>query len=572
MADLTLPAPARLPVEVEHHLQRLRAQTIRRYTRTDVMQWLCDHTTINGLPFSMVNHEYQLRIGSDESQELAVRKCSQVGLSELSIRLALGLAAVMEHYQIIYTFPTASFSSKYVKTRIDPVIQGSPYLRAATSGGEAVDSSEVKRIGQNYVYFNGAATGNAAISVAADCLIHDELDFSDPIIISQYTSRLTHSPHKNRLVLSTPTVPDGPIDKAFQLSRRYWNVCRCNHCSHSFVPDYYAHVKIPGFDRPLDEITKSNLHTTRYQEAVLLCPKCGKAPSLQPEHREWVCENPDEKFVTAGYQVQPFDAPNLISLPNLIKTSTEYVRAVDFKNFSLGLPAEDNMSGITEEDLNRISYQSEGSPFSYHVLGADMGLTCHVMIGGVDEQGRLHVVHMERVPVAEFRRRYVELCQMYRVTTKVIDTQPYVETVLNLQGTDPGLFGAVFSTRRGLELYDVKVREEDQEQGTMSLRQVDISKAKTLDKLLDDLRSGSLLVRRGAEWPVFVTQMRSSKRSQLTLRDGEMQSTWVKTDGNDHYHMALLYVWVASQMRWVKAGNLPGVNIGVQKFRLKNPL
>ncbi len=29
----------------------------------------------------------------------------------------------------------------------------------------------------------------------------------------------------------------------------------------------------------------------RYEEAVLLCPHCGKVPILQPEHREWVVEN-----------------------------------------------------------------------------------------------------------------------------------------------------------------------------------------------------------------------------------------------------------------------------------------
>lgn len=558
-------------VDILHHLQRLRAQTVDEYKRTDLMKWLCDNTTIGGLPFSTKDHEYQERIGSDDAREIVVRKCSQVGISELSIRIALGLAAIMRNYHTIYTFPTATFSAKYVKTRVDPVIQGSSFLRAATSGGEAVDSSEVKKIGDNYVYFNGAATGNAAISVAADNLIHDELDFSDQVIISQYTSRLTHSRHKNRLVLSTPTVPDGPIDKEFRLSRRHWNICKCNHCSHYFVPDYYEHVKVPGFDDSLEKLTKENLHKTRYKEAQLLCPKCGKVPSLQPQYRGWVCENPDDDFLANGYQVQPFDAPNLIALPSLIETSTKYERVVDFKNFSLGLPAEDSMSGMSREELERC-LTDEGTGFSYHVLGADMGLTCHVVIGGVDQSGKYHVVHMERVPVDQFRKRYVELCTQYRVTVKVIDTQPYVETVLNLQSHDSGLFGALFSSRRGIDLFDVKKREADDEMGVLSLRQVDISKGRVMDKLLDEIHEGNVLFKKSGEWEVFVRQMRSMKRTTATLRNGEFQSSWVKTDGNDHYHMALLYFWVAAQMRFMSFSTPTALNMGVRAFQMKRSL
>lgn len=559
-----------LPMEARQHIDRVLNRTIQKMGRSDLVRWVEENTFINSRRYSTKDHEYQARIMSDLSPEIVIRKCSQVGLSEASIRMSLALVAVMDHYNVIYTFPSATFASKYVKTRVDPVISTSPYLRAATTGGGSVDSSEVKRIGENFLYFNGAAASNAAISVAADCLIHDEVDFSDQVILSQYTSRLTHSPYKHKIKLSTPTVPNGPIDTDFNDSRRFWNFCKCNHCGHQFVPDYYEHVKVPGWDRSLAEITKSNFHKLDINGAQLLCPKCFKAPSLQIEHREWVCENPSESHVAAGYQVQPFDAPNLITLPSLIKTSVDYLRRADFDNFSLGLPAEDDMSGLTEADLEAIGFNSAGENFTTHVIGADMGAICHIVVAGIGRQQEVVVVHMEQVPLHNFKTRYTELRKQYRVNVKVIDTMPYVETVLSLQDGDDGLYGAVFSTSKSMDLYDVRVRDSDEDRGVMTLRQVSVSKHKALDVLMDHVRSGEIKIVKTSEWETFKAQMTDMRRALIPQRDGETISNWVKTKkGNDHYHHALLYTWLAAQIRGVGRGHRLAYAPGIHTPKLK---
>jgi hypothetical protein len=557
--------------EVEmQHLARLEGATIRRLQMRDLPRWMEKNMTILGRAWSFDKHEYQERILSDDSREVIIRKCSQVGISEISIRMALGLAALMPAYAVLYTFPTATFAQTYVKTRVDPVILGSPFLRAAVSSN--VDSAEVKQIGAHgWVYFKGAQAGNAAISVAGDHLIHDELDFSDTKIIDQYHSRLTHSPYKRKTKLSTPTLPNGPIDKAFQQSRRHWLVVKCCHCGHHFIPDYYEHVKIPGYNNDLRLISKDNLHTIRYNEAQLLCPHCGKQPDLGPAHREWICENPGDNYVAVGYQVQPFDAPSLITLPFLVDASTQYERRVDFDNFNLGKPAEDKDNGLTKDDLERCGVQLLTSPFSTHVLGGDMGLLCRLFIGNITDSGELLLVHVEQVPIQNFKKRYRELCAQYRCTVKVLDSQPYVETVMSLQEEDANLYGAFYVKKEKLELWDTSTREENLEQGKLAMRQVQINKNKALDMLMDDIRNEErpmILIKKTEDWQKVVDQCTDMKRVKKLTDDNEFINVWVKSDAkNDHFHNALLYTWVAAKLRGMAVGAFEAAMMGVSTFK-----
>lgn len=559
---------------VKYHISRVEGATTKRLKMRDLPQWVEENTTINGRPYRFKDHEYQQRIMADESQETVIRKCSQVGISEMSIRMALGLARLMPAYSTIYTFPTATFAQKYVKTRVDPVIEGSDDLKAALS--HDVDSSEVKRLGRyGYVYFGGAASSNAAISVMADHVIHDELDFSDMEVISQFHSRLTHSTWKRKTKLSTPTVPGGPIDHEFQHSKRWWNMVKCSCCNHTFVPDYYQHVHIPGYGRgeALRKISKDNLHTIRYKEAVVICPKCDRLPSLQPEHREWICENPSENYLATGYQVQPFDAPNLISTPYLVESSTQYERRTDFDNFALGRPAEDADSGLQPSDLDAAKIEMDKkSPFVTHCIGADQGLLCRIMVGGVTQEGQIIVVHTEQVPVQNFRKRYRELQVEYRIISKVVDSQPYVETVMALQEEDPNLYGAFFVRRDKLELFVTHTREENIEEGKTAMRDVQINRNKVLDMVMEEVRSGNIKIRADENWEDVKAQCTDMKRVKMLNSENEFVFNWVKSaKKNEHFFMALAYLYVAVKLRGTAQGLGGGVGaFGVHRFKLSD--
>ncbi len=529
------------------HIERLRQAVLERFSAGTVSKWIKEKTYLRGERVSFKGREYQQRILDDESQEVCVKKPSQVGISEMSVRMALALANIVPYYTLAYTLPTAGFASVFAKTRLDPVIAECETAKEALD--PILNNSEVKAFGSSYIYFRGCAAGNAAISIPVDHVIHDEIDFSDQEVLSQYESRLTASPYKRKTKLSTPTIPDYGISKEFKNSRRFFNLVKCDHCNHTFQPDYYKHVKVPGFDRHLDEIKKNHLPHIQWEKAALLCPKCGKVPDLTPKHREWVQENPGENHVAAGYQVTPWDAPGIVTAASLVKTSTNYVRVQDFRNFGLGLEMDDVEASLAKEEMNALFVQGEGySPM--RVMGLDLGLTCHLMIAEVGLDGSLLVVHAERIPVGDLRRRVPELSLRWNCSVQVSDALPYTETVIVMQANMPNLYGAVFVRSKNLELFNIKQQDDNERTGKELIRQLNVNRDLALDAYMDAIRSGMIAFKSMPEQAEIVDHHTDMRRVKIFDDAKEMRFTWQKSaTGNDHYHFAGLYTYIASRLK-----------------------
>lgn len=532
------------------HLNRIKTAVLKRHSAASIARWITENTTYAGQPYSYADHEYQERILSDTSQDVAVRKCSQVGLSECSARMALSLVNVISPYTVAYTLPTAHFAGTFAKTRIDPVIEGSKAMRDAIH--KTADNNEVKRFGDSFLFIRGAASSNAPISIPCDHLVHDEVDFCDQETLSQYTSRLTHSKWKRTTKLSTPTLPGFGVDKDFQGSRRHWNLVKCNHCGQWFMPDYYKHVKVPDFSGDLREINKQTLTKIKWEEAFLFCPHCGKEPSLQPEYREWVCENPTENHVCAGYQVTPFDAPNIIKPSYLIKASTTYDRIQDFQNFNLGLPAEDKEATLTRDDFEGVFIRDfPGSAYAY-VMGVDVGNIYHFTVGAVDAWGDIFVVHTEQVPMGRAKARYFELRQEYRVVCTVIDSGPHAETVMSIQEQDFNCYASVYMRSRSVLTHTVVEKEDKPDEGQAFLRQVNVNRSRAFDAYMNFIRENHLKIRESEEKESIILHHTDMKRVKVYDNDsGEMQYSWQKSTGVDHYHHSFLYMWVAAKIKGV---------------------
>lgn len=558
-----------LDTTTRNHLERLKSQTTDRFSVSQAPEWICKNTTINGLPFSFKDHEYQEKILSDASQDVVIKKCSQVGLTEASIRQALALCAIQPHYTLIYTLPTATFASNVMTTRVDPVIRTSSYLSDLID--RSTDNAGVKQLGDSFLYMKGSASGNAPISIPADHLIHDEIDFSDLAIIEQYQSRLTHSPHKRKTKLSTPTQPNFGIDKEFQESRRHFNMIKCCHCNHYFIPSYYDHVHIPGYTGSLEDVTRRTITNLRWQEATMLCPSCGKEPSLQLEHREWVCENPTENYVAVGYQVSPFDAPNIISIPYLVEASTKYDRRSQFINFNLGLAVQDSESSLMEKELRAAIIEQQTLSGVSYVMGIDMGITCHIVIMACLPDGTVLIVKCEQVHHTKIVDRRQELARIYWPRMTVVDALPYTETVYRMQGHDRNLFAAVYVNKNSIETHSVADREEDRDDATEELKQVNVNRNKAFDALMDSIRQGNVKKMQDETDDEWVRQLQDMKRIEKFTAAQELEHVWSKSrDGEDHYHHATLYAWVASKMLGVsrhRIGRLPALRTFKRKIK-----
>lgn len=548
------------------HMQRLRAGANQAQALSEVSRWIAENTYLGGNPFSFSGHEYQERILNDTSRDIVIRKCSQVGISELAVRRSLALCGMIRNFTCIYTLPTAHFAATLMKTRVNPVIQSSPYLRELVSD---IDNVEVKQIGGSFLYLKGSASGNAPISIPCDCLVHDERDFSDPLILSQYTSRLSHSKHKMRFNLSTPTLPGKGIDHDFSRSRRHFMFVKCSCCGHHFVPSYYDHVRIPGFNGELLDISKRNLHTTKFTEAFVECPNCGGKPSLLPDYREWVLENPDDNHVAAGFQVSPFDAPTIVSPAYLVEASTNYSAQADFVNFALGLPFFSSEAVLAPEEI-RACITRERFVGGAHVMGVDLGKTCHIVVASVSWDGALQIVHTEEVMLQKLRERYTDLRIKYRVRSAVIDSLPYTDTVLALQAIDQNLWASVYTQSRGVDLFTVKQRDEDAESGIQQLRQINVARDRTFDALMAFIRSGQFSKFSDDNDDIFVAHCTDMRRvKDWNPVRSEMAFKWVKSeDGEDHFWFALSYAFLAKHILGTSVGNSASLPL-LSTFKLK---
>lgn len=550
------------------HLERLQAATSGRYTLANIPEWIIRNTKLKGETWSFKDHEYQLQILLDPSRDKVIRKCAQVGITELSLREVLAILRILPGITIIYTMPTANSAEKLVKTRVDLIIAESKDLSFAVSSD--VNSTEIKQFDTSFAYFNGTFGQNQAISVPADMVVHDELDFSNQSVLTTYESRLKHSSYKLRRAFSTPTLPKHGICAKFENSRRHFNFCKCNHCNEWFYPDYYGQVRIPGWAEPLDKVTAENLHTLRWREAALFCPKCHKQPSLQPKHRNWVQENPGDMHEAAGYAISPFDAPNVVTPSGLVEESTKYERQADFINFALGLPYEDARETLTESLLRSLYTPGEAGNYAGLCFGADMGLTCHIMIGRQDLAGNLIVVHAERCELADFERRKQVLCSQYRVLISVMDAFPHTEIVIRLQHSDPNLYGSVFHESDNLAIFSVKDAPEIAEKGKLPIRQAKVNRNLALDELASRLLARKVLFLRNAEEDLVIAHILDLKRTQEADRKGQIKHVWVKSPrGADHYMFALLYLYTASFLRGMASAAYT-YQPPVSSFRLKN--
>ena len=127
-----------------NHFLRLKAGASQATALSEVSRWITDNTFLAGRHYSYRHHEYQPRILDSTAREVVVRKCSQVGISELAVRKSLALCGMIKDFTVIYTLPTATFASVLAKTRVNPVINESPYLSEMVAG---TDSVEVKQFG-----------------------------------------------------------------------------------------------------------------------------------------------------------------------------------------------------------------------------------------------------------------------------------------------------------------------------------------------------------------------------------------------------------------------------------------
>ena len=552
------------------HLSRVKAASTAKYGLGNVSNWIENNLYLDGKRFSFRHHEFQRRILDDTSPVSMAVKVAQIGMSTISYAHALACCSIMDHWGYGYVFPTSGDASKACATRINPMIAESPEVQRLVNPD--LNNTELKQIGSSFLYFRGTKSETAGLSISLDFLTVDEYDRCDFDTAAQYVSRLQHKETKMRRLFSTPTLDNYGIMKESRTAKRYKQLATCTPCGHIWLPDYFTDVKIPGYDKSLKEITSTNIKDVNWKKAHWCCPSCGRDPKFDDNTLQWVCENPSENYEANCWFISPVTAHHILTPSYLVNVSTQFKRYSEFMNQSLGLPAEEEGEAILASDIQKALLKTDLKDSSLHVLGADMGQTCHVVIAR-ESKGNLIVVHRERIPLGNFEKRRRELCAEFRVRVSVHDTQPETHLVQRITEQDPNAYGAMFVQSKSTALFNVVSVKEDAEEGKLNLRRINVSRTVALDSLLTLVKEGRLAVQQQDYHAddMFQAHMLSLKRTQVFDRQGELNYTWVKTNGEDHYHFALLYAHLATAL--LGTVNFPGaISAGVPLltgFKLK---
>ena len=539
--------------------------------------WICEnfkHPRNDRIPWSFKDHEFQIEIIDQESPDKCVKKCAQVGVSELAIRESLAWNAMMDFRKMAYVLPTAKFSSEFSSTRFDPAIESCDYIKQMMS--KEVDNTGVKKIGTCFLVMRGTSGTNAAISVDLDYVLVDERNFCNQEVLGQFASRLQHSDLKMTTDFSTPTLPAYGISLLYDQSSKARYRVRHSRCEKWVAPTFFGDVRIPGFDQPMNTFTKDDKFHPGIKDAYVNCPHCNNpipwSDFCDPSRRAWVHEFPnmDKK----GYQVMPYDVPKYNTLPDVLGSIDRYKMHSDWVNFRLGSDHTSSEDSFLEDAFDRSTLKTPGtklaamgnSIYRRVFIGCDLGKTSWVVIGVATEQG-LMIVCAESVEVKDLDDTGMSgyLLRLFRNllgVRVVVDAMPNYETAMYLSRNlyEGQAFGAYYGngSKSDLDIYNFKPAD-----GIVTM-----DRNGSFDDLVKACNGNKIVWCPGPEHKVVKTHLTAIKKVKKVTAKGDIMH-WEST-GPDHYGHALNYCYAAYQSvenRFVRKTGGAGVHVGKVKLK-----
>ncbi len=183
----------------------------------------------SGLPITFENRKFLLDIYNDLSPKQALLKPPQIGATVMSLLKSMWVAKILRK-DIIYTLPTATDVADIVGGSLNRIITQNPILRLWVKDHDTV---EQKSVGENLIRYRGTFSPKQATMVPSSLNIHDEVDNSDPSVLTLYETRLEaqeREEDKWRWYFSHPSLAGHGVDIQWQQSdKKEWYIY-CNAC------------------------------------------------------------------------------------------------------------------------------------------------------------------------------------------------------------------------------------------------------------------------------------------------------------------------------------------------------
>lgn len=501
-------------------------------------EWIEKNTTLKKRPFSFKGYEFQRQITDDMHPDLNVIKISQVGLTEVQIRKALGFLVRNRGTSLIFSLPDESMFERVSKGRVKPIInEDKVFTSPEDIANKSVRSTEIMQLGQSFLYLVPALE-SAATSISADFVMNDEVDLSDQKMISLFNSRLQASKYKISQKFSTPSFPLYGIDLNWQSSDQHLYMCRCDKCGHwnhpEFTREYVHMVGMPDNLEKFTDVTREMEELLDFDNSYVMCKKCKFPLDLfDPSKRQWVSQYPSRKD-TRGYRVGPFSTDNL-TLRYIFKSLWEYQKndyVRGFYNTVLGEPYSDGTIQIPINDIHAcMTKDMNAEPLSRYQdlwVGIDVGQICHVVIGSGHDPEHIDIVSVYQVRADELVTHCEELCRKYNIRGGCIDRHPYTPTadeVMRVSG------GRIIPTEyRGTREVSIVVDINEK------VTHAQVDRTTFLDRVATRIRKHAMKISGYGQFKnVLVEHLRDMVREETP----EKQANWVKLQGIDHYFHAI---------------------------------
>jgi len=569
---------------MNEHLKELLGRLQNRYSVDSVEmsmgEWLCQNTQLRGRPFSFKRYPFQRAIADDLHPNMDVIKPSQVGLSEIQVRKALGFIARNRGTTLIFTMPNEKMFERMSTTRILPIVKEEKVFNLETRSGEKPTRSRgLIQVGSSFMYVTGMTEGDAT-SISADVVMNDEVALSDQPMLALFNSRLQNSDWKINQRFSTPTFNNFGVDQGYMVSDQREYMCRCDACNHWQIPLFSrAFVDIPGLPDDLEhlaEIDETLIDTGRLDlvNAQVVCERCRAPLDLgREENREWVAQYPSRTHAR-GYRVRPFSTdrlgPDYIIAQLLKYRARDYMRG--WYNTVLGEAFTGGNARLSDTDINLCFTARSMTPLVERNdptwIGIDMGQTCHLTVGQGDSVETLHIVEFRTVPVDDLLNVVQELLGTYNVIGGGVDRHPYTPTAEALWTISQGRILPV--EYRGQKEFNLIRDELDLE----IIKYAQANRTSLLDEVARLVRQHRFRFSGYGQQKTTITE---HLKDMVRDENPEKPASWVKLTGNDHYFHSLAFLVAGLKLKeyeqgknsdprstlYVEAANISGLDSGL---------
>jgi phage terminase large subunit GpA-like protein len=235
---------------------------------------------------------------------------SQLGKTETLNNVA-GYYMDQDPSPILMLQPTKEMAEAWSKDRLAPMIRDSPRLKGKVKDAKSRDSGNTilhKTFAGGHLTIVGSNSAAGLASRPIRVLLRDEIDRyaasagaeGDPRAISE--SRTSTFPNKKIIDVSSPTVEDGPIGKAYKASDQREYFVPCPHCGHEQKLEFGG--KDTSWGIKWDEGKSETAH--------YVCRACAAVieesdKMLMLKRGRWIAQNPESPI--PGFRISALYSP-----------------------------------------------------------------------------------------------------------------------------------------------------------------------------------------------------------------------------------------------------------------------